>query len=572
MDLSHFEEKDAGATESAVYESFLAKKEAILNEIMTQLQSADAAAYKDCSNEMKAYQSYIVATLLTSDMKVLVSDKIDREDEVYLQWEKEENISAYTYLNHCISKGWIDTSILKNYVKDEGKYSDLNQTFEGLINYVMERLSIDSDFDKLIYKYMIRNGEISGRQICMMLFEQGILEYNETYYNSLESGAVTSYDFLKEKIRNLEITPGQLGLEPCTGSVVVTDSNSGDVLACVSYPGYDNNRLANTMDSKYYSKLLNDKATPLYNAATQEKTAPGSTYKPLVSIAGLTEGVINTETEMSCNGVYDKITPTAKCWVYPRSHGSLNVTGAIQHSCNEFFYDVGYKLGLTGEYLTNSENGQSTEIRSDTQGLELLQKYAIMFGLGEKTGIEIPESEPQISDEDAVRSSIGQGTNNYTTVQLARYVSAVANKGTLYELSLLDKVVDIDGNLVKDYHTNNEKEISGISNSTWNAVHQGMRAVVSNSSTYQSLGNFEMSGKTGTAQQSSVHANHGLFVGFAPSNSPEISFAVRIKNGYESAYAAQIGRDVVRYYYDIAEYEQLVMGQASNLSGTTRTD
>lgn len=572
LDLSHFEEKDAGATEVTVYANFLARKETLLNDIRSQLSSADAASYENCSKEMQAYQSYIVANLLTSDTKVLLKDKIDKEDTVYLQWENDESISLYTYLNHCISKGWIDTSLLKDYVADEGTYSDLNQTYEGLVNFIVTKLSLDSDFDKLIYKYMIQNGEITGAQICMMLYEQGILEYDETQYQNLAVGAVTAYDFIRGKIQTLEITPGQLGLEPCTGSVVVTDTNTGEVLACVSYPGYDNNRLANTMDSAYYSKLLNDQATPLYNAATQEKTAPGSTYKPLVAIAGLTEGVISVDTTTLCNGIYDKIYPSAKCWVYPSAHGSLNVSGAIQHSCNEFFYEVGYRLGLTGEYLRDDATGETNEIRSDAQGLDALKKYASMFGLNDNTGIEIPESSPQISDEDAVRSSIGQGTNNYTTTQLARYITAVANEGTLYDLSLVDKVVDVKGNIVEDFMSEVANEITGVSNSTWNAVHAGMRAVVSNSSTYNSLGDFEMSGKTGTAQQSTTHANHGLFVGFAPSSDPEVAFAIRIKNGYESAYVAQIGRDLMRYYYGLAEYGELVTGQASDISGTTRTD
>lgn len=572
LDLSHFGEKDAGAAEVEVNESFIARKETLLQQIQTELGSASSSAYQDCSKEMQAYQSYIVANLLTSNTKLLLNDKIDKEDETYLKWQEEESISLYTYLNYCISQGWIDTSLLKDYVTEEGTYSDLNQTYEGLVHFIVTKLSLDSDFDKLIYKYMIQNGQITGRQICMMLYEQGILEYDETQYQNLACGAVTAYDFIRGKIQTLELTPGQLGLEPCTGSVVVTDTNTGEVLACVSYPGYDNNRLANTMDSAYYSKLLNNQATPLYNAATQEKTAPGSTYKPLVAIAGLTEGVIGTDTYTVCNGVYDKIYPSAKCWVYPNSHGSLNVSGAIQHSCNEFFYEVGYRLGLTGEYSTDEKTGVQSEMRSDAQGLDALKKYASMFGLNENTGIEIPESSPQISDEDAVRSAIGQGTNNYTTTQLARYITAVANKGTLYDLSLIDKVVDVKGTVVEDFTPEVANEITGVSNSTWDAVHAGMRAVVSSSNTYRSLGEFQMSGKTGTAQQSKSHANHGLFVGFAPSNSPEVAFAIRIKNGYESAYVSQIGRDLMRYYYGLAGLDELVTGQASDISGTTRTD
>ena len=108
----------------------------------------------------------------------------------------------------------------------------------------------------------------------MILYEQNILNYDESQYNALASGATTAYDFMRGKIQTLEITPGQLGLEPCTGSFVMTDTSTGQVLACVSYPGYDNNRLANNMDSTYYNQLVTASSRPFYNNATQEKTAP----------------------------------------------------------------------------------------------------------------------------------------------------------------------------------------------------------------------------------------------------------------------------------------------------------
>lgn len=187
---------------------------------------------------------------------------------------------------------------------------------------------------------------------------------------------------------------------------VVTNPNTGEVLACVSYPGYDNNRLSNVMDRSYYVQLSMGMSRTFYNRATQEKTAPGSTYKMLSSVASLTEGVINGNSYISCSGVFDKITPSPKCWIYPSAHGSLNVVGALQHSCNDFFYEVGYRLG-------QDSNGNYD---SDT-GLEKLAKYAKMFGFDQTSGIEIPESQPQISDFDSVRSAIGQGTNNYTVSQ-----------------------------------------------------------------------------------------------------------------------------------------------------------
>ena len=194
------------------------------------------------------------------------------------------------------------------------------------------------------------------------------------------------------------------------------------------------------MDSDYYSKLLTNQSRPFYNNATQEKTAPGSTYKPLSAITGLTEGVIDVNTYLPCAGVYKKVTPNPKCWIYPSAHGNLNVSQGIQHSCNDFFYEVGYRLGLnsTGDSKLDNDtsDGKSTQnYYSSERGIAKLQKYAEEFGLGDTSGMEIPESDPQISDDNSVLSAIGQGTNNYTTSQLARYITAVANKGTVYNLS-----------------------------------------------------------------------------------------------------------------------------------------
>lgn len=566
LDVGHFEEEDAGDTEKAVYSAFTTRKEEVISEILAALSNPNAAAYADCTNEMQAYLSFVASDLLESTAGIIQSDRIDTQDETYLAWEEDESISLYTYLNYAISQNWLDTSALADYMEDGSSYSDSAEVYQALLNYTGQALAQNSDFDKLIYRYMIKTQRLTGTQICLMLFEQGVLAYDEAQYNSLASGSTSAYDFVRSKIQSLEITPGQLGLEPCTGSCVVVDVNSGDVLACVSYPGYDNNRLANSMDSDYYRKLLNDSAEPLYSTATQERTAPGSTYKPMVAVAGLTEGVIDTGTILSCSGIYEKITPSPRCWVYPGAHGSLNVSGAIQHSCNSFFYEVGYRLGIT------SGNLDDTESYSSDLGLEKLSQYATMFGLGQTTGIEIPESEPQISSQDSVRSAIGQGTNNYTTTQLARYTAAVANRGTVYNLTLLDHVSDRDGEVIEEFNAEVANEITNVSSSTWDAVQAGMRAVVTSSSTYNSLGDFELSGKTGTAQQSETHANHGLFVGYAPSSSPEVAFAIRIANGYESLYPSEVGRDLMRYYYGLASREEVITGSAAEAAAATSGD
>ncbi len=581
LNMNHFGKEDAKATEQEVYSIFSAYKEQVSEEVKAMLNDPNAEAYSELSKEMQAYLTYVVDDVLTSNTKVLVSDAIDKEDATYKAWVSDESINVYAFLNYAVSQNWIDTSKLQEYMSEGEKYTDSSETYQSVVSFVSDYLSSANAFDKLIYKYMIKDENITGRQICMMLYEQNILTYDENQYNALADGSLGAYDFIRGKIETLDITPGQLGLEPCTGSFVMTDTITGQVLACVSYPGYDNNRLANNMDSAYYNKLVTDTARPFYNNATQEKTAPGSTYKPLVSVAGLTEGVIDSSTQLACNGVYEKVTPNPKCWIYPQAHGSLDVATAIEESCNAFFYEVGYRLSLKDDGINQISNdnrqGTATEsYYSSEQGLEKLAKYASMFGLDTTSGIEIPEATPQISDESSVPSAIGQGTNNYTTSQLARYITTVANKGTLYNLTLLNKLTDVDGNVLEEYEPQVSATLDEVSDSTWNVVQEGMRNVVlvSHSRTFLELNRegFELSGKSGTAQQSKTHPDHALFVGYAPSSNPQIAFATRIANGYSSTYTAEVARDIIRYYYNLASEEELITGTAADIGSNASNE
>lgn len=572
LDIHHFSEKDAKTTEKTVYKLFSAKKEKVISSLKKILTDPDAAAYKDMSKEKQAYLSFIVNDLLTTSRGVLMSDVIDTNDETYQAWRTEEVINIYEYLNYAISMNWIDTSKLTEFISSEGNYSSSNEIYDALIAYIIDCFDSSTSFDKLVYRYMIRGGEVTGRQICLMLYEQEVLKYSQKQYNRLKSGELGPYEFIRNKIENLDITPGQLGLEPCTGSLVMTDTDTGEVLACVSYPGYDNNRLANTMDSEYYNKLVTDSSRPFYNNATQEKTAPGSTYKPLISIAGISEGVIDLGSGISCSGEYKRVEPHPKCWIYPNAHGTLNVSGAIENSCNCFFYEVGYRMSLT----TDEDDEDGTKYYSSNFGTDTIGKYASMFGFNETSGVEIPEAEPQISDETSIPTAIGQGTNNYTTTQIARYVTAVANRGTVYKLTLLDKITSPDGKVLEEYEPVITNTIDNVSDSTWNAVHDGMRNVVrrKNVVLFSELNNsgLAVSGKTGTAQQSKTHPDHGLFVGFAPSDSPEVAFAIRIANGYSSSRAAEVGRDVMMYYYNLKDTDKLITGKAAKIGTSSSGD
>lgn len=567
IDTKHFSSTDAKETEKKVAALVAEKKASCIAEVMSQLRDPAAASYKSLSKEMQAYMNYIADDLLMDQAGILSSDAIDTSDKTYIAWTKDETISLYEYLNYAISKNWINLSEIPQAETEQEKYSDLNEIYGQILTYLEQTLPSDSTFEKLVYRYMIKANELKGKDICRILYEQNVIAFDEGQYQGLEGGQIDPYSFLVGKISSLEITPAQLALEPCSGSAVVTDVNTGEVLACVSYPGYDNNRLANTMDSAYYNKLANDLSSPFYNTATQERTAPGSTYKMLTSVAALTEGIITPSDGVVCEGIFEKVFPNPKCWISPGAHGWLDVTGALQHSCNIFYYEMGYELGVTESGDKKGEDGKPAKTYSSDLGIEKLTKYAEMFGLNEKSGLEISESKPQISDTDSVLSAIGQGTNNYTTSQLARYVTAVANRGKVFQLSLLDKTVDKKGNVVKDYQPELRNEITEVSDSTWNAVQQGMEDMVSTTGTFDSLRleGFQMAGKTGTAQQSETHPDHALFVGYAPSENPEIAVSVRIANGYNSSYTAEIGRDIVKYKYHLGDTEDIVTGSASML-------
>ncbi len=549
INTEHFNSADAGETEKLVYDKYLSRKADVLAALEKELM-VSPTAYEKLDMEYQVYESYI-AEMLYED-GIIVSEKVDRDDPTYIAWTTDEVISLNEYLKYCIAMNWIDVVKLEL----EGQYSDSEQIYAKIVEYILAQLDDDSDFTKKIYRFMIKKDVISGTQICKILLEQGVVEITQAEEQQFSRGAISAYTFMMNRIRNLDITPAQLALDPHSASMVITDVNTGDVLALVSYPGYDINKMANGVDAEYFNQLRNDLSEPMINYATYQKTAPGSTFKMVSSTAGLMEGIINTQTTFRCTGLFDTVSPPAACWIYGKgSHGSLNVTGAIRHSCNMFFYELGYRLGMVGDTY------------SSDAGLKRLEAYADLYGLTETSGIEIEESTPQVSTEDAVRSAIGQGTNNYTTVGLARYVTTVANSGTCYNLTLIDKITDHSGNLLEDRSAEVRNTIE-MKDSYWNAIHLGMRQVVENNAYYNDL-SIKVAGKTGTAEENKNRANHALFVCYAPYEEPEIAITTRFAYGYSSSYAAQTTKDIIKYYFDLAQEDEIITGTASQITAST---
>ncbi len=542
ININHLSEADAGENEKKIYVAYVLKKEDVLSRIDRELRETKTP-YEKLSEEYKIYESFIVSML--TEKGVIADSLIDKEDETYLAWRVQENISLEEYLKYCISKNWIDAT--KIGLKNE--YSDSEEEYSRLCEYIIENLDSSITFSKRMYKYMIRNDNITGYQILATLLEQDAISITNEEQKKFYSGTMTSYSFLLYLIENLYITPAQLALDPYSASCVITNM-SGEVLALVTYPSYDNNRLANSIDSEYYAKLQSDLSRPLWNYATQQRTAPGSTFKMVSAAAAMMEGTVSTTTTITCRGYFDRFqNEIYRCWAYPNAHGSLNVAGAIENSCNSFFYEVGYQLSL-------DENREYDE----SLGLDKLYKYADMFGLSTKSGVEIEESEPEVSNQYPVLSAIGQGTNNYTTVGLARYVTTVANGGYCYDLTLLDRVTDSSGNLIKEFNSELVNTVE-MPNAYWNSIYTGMRRVVQKKSYYNNIA-LEVAGKTGTAQESKSRTNHALFVSYATYRAPEIAIATRIAFGYSSDYAANTTRDIYKYYFSLEDDDAILTGTA----------
>ncbi len=533
INISKLSRKNAKKNEREVYRIYQKKREKVLNTLQKDLESGKTIR-KNLSEEKQDYVNYIYRMLENDD--ILVSTAIDENDQVYLDW-KDEKITFRKFLRYAINNEWIDISSFN--IKSD--YYDADQIYNELINYIIDALKSEEDFDKILYEYMIKNGTLSGRRVCLLLYDQGVLDKKKDKdYNDLYTGKMSAYNFMYKKIKNIEITPAQLALDPCSGSVIITDPDTGEVRAMVSYPSYDNNRLANGIDSEYYASLNTDLSSPMLNRATQSRTAPGSTFKPISSTAILEEGVADSSTYVKCTGIFDKVSPAAKCWIYPNAHGSLNVSGAIAVSCNYFFYQMGYNLGtVNGTY--NSQ-----------RGLTKLKKYAAMYGLNRKSGVEITEYEPHISDEDAVRSAIGQGTHSYTPSQISRYVTSLVNHKNLINLSLLEKTTSASGKILTSYEKRTEEKLK-IKSTTFDLIKKGMIGVVNGKDSsikylYKKQG-MKVAGKTGTAQENKKRPNHALFISYAPYDNPDITMTVVVPNGYTSANAAEIARDIYKYYF-----------------------
>ena len=332
--------------------------------------------------------------------------------------------------------------------------------------------------------------------------------------------------------------------EDCNaGSVVVMSPKTGDILACASSPTYDLNTF-----SEDIGKLNSDEARPLVNRSTLGIYPPGSTFKIATAVAALLEGVVTPNTIINDTGRYTKYEDyQPACWSLTKrgyGHGWLDIKGAIEESCNVYFYKVG-----------------------DDMGIEALTKYASLLGLGKKTGVELPEAEgvlagPEFRDSkgllwnpgDTLQAAIGQSDNAFTPIQLCSYMCTVLNGGTRYKATLLESVIDFySGEVVYE----NKPEILSkidLPKDTVEVLKSAMKSVVDEGTASSVFIKYdhEIGGKTGTAQVGKG-SDTVLFVGFAPYDDPEIVVSVVVEHGDQSSRATKVAKAVFDYYFDSLE-------------------
>ncbi|MBR3978763.1 MAG: hypothetical protein IKJ94_03980 [Oscillospiraceae bacterium] len=375
---------------------------------------------------------------------------------------------------------------------------------------------------------------------------------------NLQRAAEEGMERVVYQLRNGELRDGQ-DAEGC--AVVAMNVKTGQVLVCGSYPTYD---LSTYFEN--YEEILEAEYDPLYNRALQGEYPPGSTYKMSMVIAGIDSGVINSGTVIVDKGVYSKYAPgfVVKCLRYTsygRTHEDLTAATALQVSCNYFFYDLGDRISITA-----------------------MDKTAKALGLGEPTGIELPENtghranpetkaelypeEPKWYQADKITAAIGQSDNRFTPMQLCSYVTALANRGTRYKATFLNRVVSSDyRQLLKE----SKKEVLStleISDDAYLAYTTGMKLVTQKTedwsgTAYGTFKNYPVSvaAKTGTAQGNRNSSDHGAFVCYAPADDPQIAIAIYGEKAGHGSQLATIARDILDIYFEVGEAGDVITNE-----------
>ncbi len=441
-----------------------------------------------------------------------------------------------TYAAHLLGRVGPIMKDEKDYYLNKGYPLNATVGLEGVEKAFEEQLhgtngtlvTVRSEDGQIIDSYY-QEEPLAGNNVCLTI--------DLSCQQVVEDALAAEIEKINQN-RLKEAKPGETVQLAKSGAAVLIQVGTGDLLASASYPTFD---LSNY--SRDLARLINDPTAPLYNRALQGTYAPGSTFKVVTATAGLSEGVITPETTIYDKGIIDEYEGyTYTCWIYPGSHGTINVRDALQVSCNYFFYVVGRALGI-----------------------DTLDRYAANYGLGQPTGIELYESTGVLASKeyketvigenwyvgDTLQASIGQSYHLFTPLQLASYAATIASDGDRYAVHILRSVFSADkGTILENVSPEIISEV-GADKLFYRDIKEGMLMASRSGSASYVFRNYEIPvcSKTGTAQVNLDEVNNAVFIAFAPKEDPEIALAVVVENGANGYYLAEVARDIFDWYF-----------------------
>ena len=530
----------------------------IKNDNIEDIRKIIAIRYIITTTGYSATKSITIATNVSDEVVAQISERNSDFPGISIETKAARTYLAGSMAAHVI--GYTGKIKEEEYKANKDDYDIDDIIGKTGIEYVFEKYLKGTDGEK--QKEMAVDGTITGEYVSKNAIAGSDVVL--TIDSNLQKTTEESLENCINKIKNGGFSQRY---DAQGGAAVVMNVNTGEVLATASYPTYEPQWFVGGISQENWAYLRDDTRHPQLNKAIQSTYAPGSTFKMVTAIAGLETGVITTKEKINDTGIYKKYNSEWKCWYYTsyhRGHGYQNVTQALQHSCNYFFYETG-----------------------DRMGIDNLSKYALHFGLGNKTGIELPneKSGAAASKEtyakirngatmgpgDTLNASIGQGDNNFTPMQIAKYISSIANGGTVVNPTIIKSVLNSDGTEVsKDEirkYTNEKLGIVDtddgitISDESIEVAKEGMRMAASEAggTAYNIFKNFniEVAGKTGSAEAGKDSNGNELvnpwIVCFAPFDNPEVAVVVMIENGGHGNYAAEVARDVLIQYFGMNE-------------------
>lgn len=505
--------------------------------------------------------------LLDNVAKVL---KLDKE-ELLAKWEKGRGRAKY-----------IPIILASGLSRDQVEYFEENSLrLSGLeieVKPVREYPGVTLASHLLGYI-----GEISEKELSLSQYancnpgdyigKSGIERSFESYLHGDDGGRQIEVDARGRYLRTLNETlpvPGQslvltidLELQKATekalgdkaAAVVAMDVSSGEILSFASNPGFDPALFTGRMPPEVWKQYLEDKRRPLENKALKGQYPPGSTFKMITALAGLSAGLIDENTTVNCSGEYKLGNATFHCW-NRKGHGRVNLRGALRESCDVYFYQLGERLGV-----------------------DRIAEYARKFGLGEPLGVGIDNEKSGVVPTaewkekktgtkwfkgETLSVSIGQGYVTATPLQLAAMTAGLATDGKIYRPHVIKKILDRDGKTIKEFVPELLKNVD-LKPDHYRLVKEGMLAVVNEprgTGAAARLYEVKVAGKTGTSQVVKLkekrtalayqHRDHALFVAFAPYDKPEIAIAVIVEHGeHGGGAAAPVAGQVLRKYFEI---------------------